>query len=187
MILSYKGMWPKIARSAFLVENCDVIGDVVIGEYSSVWFGVVIRGDIHYIRIGDRTNVQDLCMIHVTMDTAPTVIGSNVTIGHSAVLHGCTIKDHCLIGMGAKILDGAVIGSNSIVAAGAVVRPGFQVPEGVLVAGVPADIKREVLPEDLREISLSAQRYKDYSAQYIADGYIGQTIPERCYDTIHSR
>ena len=187
MILSYNGMWPKIAKNAFLVENCDIIGDVEIGEQSSVWFGAVIRGDIHYIRIGDRTNVQDLCMIHVTMDTAPTVIGSNVTIGHSAVIHGCTIKDHCLIGMGAKILDGAVIGSNSMVAAGAVVRPGFKVPEGVLIAGVPADIKREVSPDDLKEIRLSAQRYMDYSAQYISDGYLGQTIPKRCYDKNYSQ
>jgi carbonic anhydrase/acetyltransferase-like protein (isoleucine patch superfamily) len=178
VILPYNGKLPRIAASAFLVDNCDVIGDVVIGEYSSVWFGAVVRGDIHYIRIGDRTNIQDLCMVHVTIDTAPTVIGSNVTIGHGAILHGCTIEDHCLIGMGAKILDGAVIGSNSMIAAGAVIRPGFQAPSGVLVAGVPAEIKRELRPEDIEEIRLSAERYVDYSATYIAGGYEGQRLPD---------
>ena len=180
MILSYNGMWPKIAKNAFLVENCDIIGDVEIGEQASVWFGVVIRGDIHYIRIGDRTNVQDLCMIHVTMDTAPTMIGSNVTIGHSAVIHGCTIEDDCLIGMGAKILDGAVIGNHSLVGAGSVVRPGFIVPPGSMVAGVPAVVKRDVTEHELREIQLSPQRYVDYFSQYIADGYQGHKIPDQC-------
>lgn len=178
MILPYNNIFPKIAPTAFLVDNCDVIGDVVIGEHSSVWFHAVVRGDIHYIRIGNRTNIQDLCVVHVTADTAPTIIGSNVTIGHQAILHGCTVEDNCLIGMGARILDGAVIGYNSLVAAGAVIKEGFQVPPGVLVAGIPATIKRDLRPEDMKEIDLSAQRYIDYTAKYISGGYKGQTIPD---------
>ena len=178
MILPYDNTWPQIASTAFLVDNCDIIGDVVIGEQSSVWFGAVVRGDIHYIRIGDRTNIQDLSVVHVTVDTAPTIIGSNVTVGHNVVLHGCTVEDNCLIGMGAKILDGAVIGHNSLVAAGAVVKEGFQVPPGVLIAGVPATIRRDLRPEDLKEIDLSAQRYIDYSAKYLSGGYRSQIIPE---------
>jgi len=187
MILPYNNRWPVVAETAFLVDNCDVIGDVVIGEQSSVWFGAIIRGDIHYIRIGNRTNIQDLCVVHVTAGTAPTVIGSNVTLGHQAVLHGCTVEDDCLIGMGSRILDGAVIGKHSMVAAGSVVRPGFQVPSGVLVAGVPADIKRELRPEDIKEIELSAQRYVDYFCTYLKEGYLGQLIPERCHGTGDSR
>ncbi len=178
MILPYNNTWPQIAPTAFLVDNCDIIGDVIIGEQSSVWFHAVVRGDIHYIRIGDRTNIQDLSVVHVTVDTHPTIIGSNVTVGHNVVLHGCTIEDNCLIGMGARILDGAVIGHNSLVAAGSVVKQGFKVPSGVLVAGVPATIRRDLRPEDLREIDLSALRYIDYSAKYLSGGYRGQIVPE---------
>lgn len=187
MILPYNGIWPQIAQSAFLVENCDIIGDVHIGDQSSIWFGTVIRGDIHYARIGNRTNIQDLCVVHVTAGTAPTVIGSNVTVGHQAVLHGCTVGDDCLIGMGSRILDGAVICDHSMVAAGSVVRSGFQVPSGMLVAGVPAEIKRELRPQDLEEIRLSSQRYVDYFLTYVRGGYKGQSIPEECRGPSNSR
>jgi carbonic anhydrase/acetyltransferase-like protein (isoleucine patch superfamily) len=180
-------MWPKIAKTAFLVEDCDIIGDVEIGEQSSIWFGTVIRGDIHYIRIGNRTNIQDNSVVHVTAHTAPTIIGSNVTVGHQAVLHGCTVEDNCLIGMGSRILDGAVIGGHSMVAAGSVVLPGVKVPSGVLVAGIPADIKRELHPEEIWEIELSAQRYMDYFSTYLRSGYKGQAIPGKCYGTRNQR
>ena len=176
MILPYNNIFPRIAKTAFVVQNADIIGDVVMGEYSSVWFGAVVRGDIHYIRIGERTNIQDLSVVHVTVDTHPTVIGSEVTVGHQVVLHGCTVGNHCLIGMGSRILDGAVIGDHCLVAAGSVVRQGFQVPPGVLVAGVPAVIKRELTTDDLREIELSAKRYVEYAANYLAQGYKSQTI-----------
>jgi carbonic anhydrase/acetyltransferase-like protein (isoleucine patch superfamily) len=181
MILPYNDIWPNIAETAFLVDGCDIVGDVKIGEHSSIWFGTVVRGDIHYIKIGSRTNLQDNSVVHVTADTAPTLIGNNVTVGHAAILHGCTVEDDCLIGMGSRILDGAVIGKHSMVAAGSVVLPGVKVPSGVLVAGVPADIKRELRPEDIREIELSAQRYIDYYAAYLSGGYKGQEIPRECY------
>jgi carbonic anhydrase/acetyltransferase-like protein (isoleucine patch superfamily) len=187
MILPYNNIWPRIARNAFLVDNCDIIGDVEIGEQSSIWFGTVVRGDIHHIKIGNRTNIQDNSVVHVTADTAPTIIGNNVTVGHGAILHGCTVEDDCLIGMGSRILDNAVIGNHSMVAAGSVVLPGVEIPSGMLVAGIPAEIKRELHPDDIREIELSAQRYIDYFSTYLHGGYKGQVIPHKCYEIGNSR
>jgi carbonic anhydrase/acetyltransferase-like protein (isoleucine patch superfamily) len=143
-----------------------VIGDVEIGEESSVWMCVVIRGDVHRIRLGRRSNVQDGTVIHVMKDTHPTTIGDNVTIGHAAVIHGCTIDDQCLIGMGAIILNGARIGTGSIVAAGSLVVEGMEIPPRSLVMGSPAKVKRTLGDADVSEIQMYADRYVQYRLDY---------------------
>jgi len=166
VILPYRGIRPRIHPSVFVAEGSQIVGDVEIGAESSVWFNTVIRGDVHYIRIGDRTNIQDNCVLHVTHEVYPLVIGSEVTVGHGAILHAATIKDRCLIGMGAKVLDNATIGSYSLVAAGALVLEGFEVPDGVLVAGVPAKIKRKLTDEERQQIVQSAENYVQYVKSY---------------------
>lgn len=165
-LIPYRGIIPQVHQSVFIAQGAVVIGDVHIDEDSSVWFNAVVRGDVNYIRIGRMTNVQDLCMLHVTHEKYPLIIGSHVTIGHSATLHGCTIHDAVLIGMGATVLDAAEIESNSMVAAGAVVREGMRVPEGVLVAGVPARIVRDLNDEEIAKINQSAINYKNYVLSY---------------------
>src|SRR5581483_6173257 len=167
MIRAFQGTRPTIAESAYIEETAVIIGDVVIGERSSVWFHTVVRGDVHYIRIGDRTNVQDLCMLHVTHDTHPLVIGHDVTIGHRVVLHGCTVQDRVLIGMGAVIMDGAVIGEDSVVGAGALVTEGTVVPPKSLILGTPAKVKRPVTEQELAWIRESAENYVRYARQYM--------------------
>ncbi len=162
-LFPYLDKFPEIPGNVFLASGVKIIGDVIIGENSSVWYNTVIRGDVHYIRIGMFTNVQDCSMLHVTNGKYPLNIGNKVTIGHSVTLHGCTIKDLCLIGMGSVILDGAVVESTSMVAAGAVVKPNFVVPSGTLAAGVPAKIVRELSPEEIEEFEKSAVRYKKYT------------------------
>jgi gamma-carbonic anhydrase len=169
MIRTFQGIKPKISASAFIEETAVVIGDVVIGEDCSVWFNSVIRGDVNSIRLGDRTNVQDLCVLHVTHDTAPLVIGNDVTVGHNVVLHGCTIKDRVLIGMGAVIMDKAVIGEDCVVGAGALVTEGTIVPPESLVLGSPARVKRQVTDKELAWIKESAQNYIKYAKQYLSD------------------
>ena len=165
-IIPYKGITPTIHPSVFIADGAHVIGDVEIGRDSSVWYNTVIRGDVHYIRIGERTNIQDNVVVHVTSKKFPTNIGSNVTIGHSAVIHACTINDYCLIGMGAVILDGANVGPYALVAAGAVVTMGMNIPEGMLAAGVPAKIIRTLTNEERQSLAQSAQNYVDYVASY---------------------
>ncbi|MCP9453458.1 MAG: gamma carbonic anhydrase family protein [Nitrospira sp.] len=167
MIRAFQGILPKIPKSCFVEETAVVIGDVVMGEECSVWFHAVIRGDVHYIRIGDRTNVQDLSMLHVTHDTHPLVIGSEVTIGHHVVLHGCTIEDRVLVGMGAIVMDGAVIGEGSIVGAGALVTEGTIVPPKSLILGSPAKVKRPVTDKELAWIKESADNYVRYARTYL--------------------
>lgn len=169
MIRSFQGIRPTIPKSAFIEDTAVVIGDVVIGEESSVWFQAVVRGDVHYIRIGSRTNIQDLCMLHVTHDTHPLVVGDDVTVGHHVVLHGCTIKNRVLIGMGAIVMDGAVIGEDCIVGAGALVTERTIVPPRSLILGSPAKVKRPVTEQELAWIAESAQNYLAYAAQYMAD------------------
>jgi len=166
MIHAYNGIRPRIHPSVFVAEGAQIIGDVEIGRDSSVWFNTVIRGDVHFIRIGERTNIQDGCVLHVTHDTYPLVVGSDVTVGHGAVLHAATLKDRCLIGMGAIILDDATVGSDSLVAAGSLVMEHFQVPEGSLVAGVPARVKRMLTEEEREGIAQSARNYMDYVNSY---------------------
>jgi carbonic anhydrase/acetyltransferase-like protein (isoleucine patch superfamily) len=165
-IIPYNNRTPLLHTSVFVAEGAKIIGDVKIGEHSGIWFNAVIRGDVNFIHIGSRTNVQDNSVLHVTSNTAPLNIGSNVTIGHSAVLHGCTIDDCCLIGMGAIVLDRAHIHQNSMVAAGAIVLEGFDVPEGMLVAGIPAKVKRALTEEEKEFIRQSATNYIGYAQAY---------------------
>jgi gamma-carbonic anhydrase len=170
VIRHYQGIAPTIPPSAFIEETAVIVGDVVIGEESSVWFHSVVRGDVHYIRIGSRTNVQDLCMLHVTHDTHPLIVGNDVTIGHKVVLHGCTVKDRVLIGMGAIIMDGAVIGEDSVVGAGALVTEGTMVPPKSLILGHPARVKRPVTEQELAWIKESAGNYVRYARNYLTGG-----------------
>jgi carbonic anhydrase/acetyltransferase-like protein (isoleucine patch superfamily) len=167
MIRTFQGIKPTVPDSCFIEETAVVIGDVVMGEDCSAWFHAVIRGDVNYIRIGHRTNVQDLCMLHVAHDTHPLVIGNDVTIGHHVVLHGCTIKDRVLVGMGAIIMDGAVIGEDSVIGAGALVTERTMIPPKSLVLGSPAKIKRPVSEEELAWIQQSAKNYVGYARQYM--------------------
>jgi len=166
LIKPYKGIHPKLHPTVFVVETAVIIGDVEIGEYSSIWFNAVVRGDVHYIRIGDRTNIQDLCMLHVTKDTHPLILGNDITVGHSVTLHGCTIKDRCLIGMGTTILDGAMVGEDCIIGAGALVTEGAVIPPGTLAIGMPAKPKRDLTEKEIARIRQSAQNYIDYARTY---------------------
>jgi carbonic anhydrase/acetyltransferase-like protein (isoleucine patch superfamily) len=166
MILPYQNIYPKIHDSVLIAEGAHVIGDVEIGKDSSIWFNTVVRGDVNYIRIGERTNIQDLTMVHVTYKKFPTFIGNDISIGHSAVIHGCKIDDFVLIGIGAKILDNSHINSYSLIAAGSVVKENFEVPSGVLVAGVPAKIIRDLRTEEIERIKQNAKNYLYYCEQY---------------------
>ena len=167
MIYTYKNANPKLPKSVFVAPNAAVIGDVEIGEDSSVWFNSVIRGDVHQIRIGERTNIQDGSVLHVTYQKWALEIGDNVTVGHGAILHGCTISSNCLIGMGARVLDGARVGEFSLVAAGSLVLQGDKVPSNSLVAGVPAIVKRTVTAAEVEQIKVSAERYVKYKDSYL--------------------
>lgn len=144
LIKSVNKIHPKIGKDCFLAENATIVGDVVLGDQCSVWFQAVIRGDVHSIKIGSRTNIQDGAVIHCTYQTAPTTIGNEVSIGHNAIIHGCTVEDGALIGMGAIVMDHAVVGAGSLVAAGAVVLGGTHIPPGVLYAGIPAKQVKEI-------------------------------------------
>jgi len=165
MILNVGDQTPKIHPSVFLAEGARVIGNVEIGAESSVWFNAVLRGDINAIRVGNKTNIQDLCVCHVTHKNE-VQIGSHVTVGHGAIIHGAAVEDFCLIGMGATLLDGVRVGSYSFVAAGALVREGFQIPEGKLVAGVPATVKRALTGGEREFIGRSADNYVKYVQLY---------------------
>lgn len=167
----FGGTTPVVHASAFVAPGAVVLGDVEIGERSSIWFGCVLRGDVNRIRIGSRTNVQDLTTIHVTSKTHPTVIGDEVTIGHRVVLHGCSVMDRCLIGIGSVVLDGAVVGPESVIGAGALVPPGMVVPPRTLVMGAPAKVKRDLSVEELEALRRSAENYVEYAARYAAEGW----------------
>jgi carbonic anhydrase/acetyltransferase-like protein (isoleucine patch superfamily) len=166
VILAYDGRSPSIAPSAWIAPGAVVTGDVHIGEGSSVWFQSVVRGDVNHVRIGARTNIQDLSMVHVTGGTHPCLVGDDVTVGHRVVLHGCTVGDRCLVGIGAVVLDGAVLEPESMVGAGALVPPGFVVPAGKLVLGAPCKVKRDLTPEERAFFLNSAERYAGYAARY---------------------
>jgi carbonic anhydrase/acetyltransferase-like protein (isoleucine patch superfamily) len=157
---------PQIAASAYIDPAAVVIGDVVIGEDASVWPRTVVRGDVHYIRIGARTNLQDGCVLHVMKDEYPLVLGDDVTVGHSVTLHGCTIEARVLIGMGCTILNGAVIGSNSIIAAGTLITERTVIPSGSLVMGSPGKVKRHLTAIDQHSIEKYAERYAGYKEIY---------------------
>jgi carbonic anhydrase/acetyltransferase-like protein (isoleucine patch superfamily) len=166
MIRAYRGVVPKIAASAYIDPSAQVIGDVEIGERSSVWPNVTIRADVNHIRIGEESNVQDNSVIHVEHDLHPTIVGNRVTVGHSVTLHGCVIEDDCLIGIGAIVLNGAKIGKGSIIAAGALVPERMEVPPGTMVMGVPAKVKREITPQERERFSENAKNYVRYRQTY---------------------
>ena len=166
MIRSHHGRMPQIAASAYIDPQAVVIGEVTIGEFSSVWPCVVIRGDVHWIKIGSRTNIQDGSVLHVFKDKHPLELGDEVTVGHGAILHGCTIESRVLIGMGAILLNGARIGEGSIVAAGTLVPEGAVVPPGSLFMGHPGKFRRALTPEDQASIQAYADRYVEYAESY---------------------
>ncbi len=158
---------PRVHPTAYIDESAQIIGDVEIGDASSVWMCVVVRGDVHRIRIGRRTNVQDGTIVHVMRDTHATVIGDEVTIGHGAIVHGCTIEDRCLVGMGAILLNGVTIGQESIVAAGTLLPEGTKVPPRSLVMGAPGKVRRALGDNDVEEIRDYAARYVTYRREYM--------------------
>jgi len=168
IVRAYEGKKPRLGERVFVAENAALIGDVEIGNDCSIWYATTIRGDVNFIRIGSRTNVQDNCTIHVNHERWSTVIAEEVTIGHGAIVHGCTIKRGALIGMGSRILDGAVIGESALVAAGALVPEGMNVPPRTLVVGVPARVKRPLLPEELARLDESWKNYVEYKERYLA-------------------
>jgi carbonic anhydrase/acetyltransferase-like protein (isoleucine patch superfamily) len=173
MLLKFKKWFPKIKKSAWVAPSADVIGNVKIGKDSSIWFGVVIRGDVHKIRIGKRTSIQDLSMVHVThykkedmSDGNPTIIGDDVTVGHKVMLHGCTIENGCLIGMNATILDGAVIGQGSIVGAHSLVTSNKVFPPNSLIMGSPAKVVKTLTKEESANLIEHAARYVRFKGEY---------------------
>src|SRR5258707_9929654 len=161
-IRGYRGVTPKIAATAYIDPSAQVIGDVVVGERSSIWPNTTVRGDVHYIRIGDETNVQDNCCLHVQRDEFPLILGHRVSIAHSVTLHGCVIEDECLIGIGAIVLNGARIGTGSIVAAGALVTEGNELPPGSVVVGMPGKILPQATEQDRLRIKKHADSYIIY-------------------------
>jgi carbonic anhydrase/acetyltransferase-like protein (isoleucine patch superfamily) len=163
----HRGQLPRVHPTAYIDDSAQVIGNVEIGEESSVWMCAVLRGDVHWIRIGRRTNVQDGTIVHVMTGTHPTTIGDNVTIGHGAILHGCTIDNQCLIGMGAILLNGAHIGTGSIVAAGSLVVENMKVPPRSIAMGSPAKVKRLLTPAEIAGIQAYADRYVGYRLDYM--------------------
>ncbi|HEX9164067.1 MAG TPA: gamma carbonic anhydrase family protein [Thermoanaerobaculia bacterium] len=167
IVRPYAGKEPRIGARVFLADNCAVIGDVEVGDDSSIWYGVVLRGDIHYIRIGARTNIQDNSVVHVEHNAGPALVGDQVTIGHSAVVHACTIHRGALIGIGAKVLSHAVIGEQAIVGAGAVVQEGTEVPPRTLAVGIPARVKRELTKDELARIDRTWRGYVEYKNEYL--------------------
>ncbi len=166
MILPHKNRWPEIHETAFVAPSADIIGDVVIGSHSSVWFQCVVRGDVNTIRIGHRTNIQDGSVLHVTRKKAPLVIGDEVTIGHRTMIHGCTIGNRVLVGMSATILDHAEIGEECMIGAGALVTQGMKVPPRSLVVGVPGKIARALKPEEVAFLAKSAENYVGDLVEY---------------------
>ena len=166
MIKSFQNIHPKIHGTAFVTEDAIIIGDVEIGEQSSVWYGSILRGDVNFIRIGKRTNIQDGTIIHVSRKTHSTILEDEVTVGHRVTLHGCYIETGCLIGIGAIILDGARIGKNSLIAAGSLVTPNTQIPEKSLVMGSPAKVKRQLSDEEVQDIQRFWQNYIKLSEIY---------------------
>lgn len=162
MIYEYKGMRPRLGKDVFIAPGAVVLGDVEIGDGSNLWFHTIARGDVHHIRIGKHANIQDLCMLHVTGGRFPLTIGDRVIVGHRVVLHGCTIHDDVLIGIGALVLDGAVVEPGAIVGAGAVVTPGTVIPANRLAVGIPARPTREPTEEERAFNSVNAMRYSEY-------------------------
>lgn len=173
MLRTYKGISPRVHSTAYVDSSAQVIGDVEIGEASSVWMNAVLRGDVNWIRVGARSNLQDGTIVHVMNATHPTTIGDDVTIGHGAIVHGCTLQDRILIGMGAILLNGVVVGADSIIAAGTLVTEGTQVPPRSLVIGSPGRVRRELSDEDVASIRAYADRYVEYRLDYMSAASAG--------------
>lgn len=169
MIRSFNGQTPRVHASAFIAESAEIIGDVEIGEEASVWFGCVVRGDVNYIRIGARTNVQDCTVIHVDSGTYPTVLEDEITVGHRVTLHGCYVETGCLIGIGSVLLDGVHVGRNSLVAAGSLLTPNTKVPPGSLAMGSPAKVKRLLTDDEIAGLSRNWKNYIELSRNYRRD------------------
>jgi len=168
MLHEYKGKWPKLGERVYIAEGAQIVGDVEIGDHSSVWYNCVVRGDVHYVRIGSHTNIQDGSICHVMKDTCPLILKDYVTIGHGVMLHGCRIDSHCLIGMRATLMNDAVVGEYSIVGAGAVVTERTVIPPRSLVLGLPAKVKRPLTDQEVASIDEYARRYYEYKETYLA-------------------
>jgi carbonic anhydrase/acetyltransferase-like protein (isoleucine patch superfamily) len=171
MLYEILGKKPKIATSAFIAPSAEIIGDVTIGENSSIWFQCMLRGDVNYIKIGDNVNIQDMTMIHVARDQFPVHIGNNVSLGHRVTLHGCTLKDNSFVGMCSTIMDDAEIGEFSFVAAGSLVTPGKKFPGGVMIMGSPAKIIREINENERMIITRTSDNYKKYKTNYLGETF----------------
>ena len=169
MIRSFRGVHPQIHDTAFIADSAQIIGDVHIGEQASVWFGSVVRGDMFYIRIGDRTNIQDNCVIHTRTGEKPTILEEEVTVGHSVTLHGCYVERKSLIGIGSILLDDVRVGHESLVAAGSLISPGTIIPPRSLVMGMPARVKRPLTDEEVVSLDRFWQNYVEYSAAYLRE------------------
>ena len=169
MIKQFENKQPKFGKNVYISESADIIGEVILGDEVNIWFGAVVRGDMHYIKIDSRSNVQDNAVVHVTTAISPTKIGSGVTVGHGAIIHGCTIEDDCMIGMGAIVMDDAVIGSGSLVGAGALVPPNMKVPPKSLVVGMPGQVVREVREDEYKMILERPYEYIDLAAIYLRE------------------
>lgn len=165
----YKGKSPRLGARVFVAENATLVGDIVLGDDCSVWYGTVLRGDVHSITVGARTNIQDNCTVHVTNGEFPTTIGEEVTIGHGVIVHGCTIERGALIGMGSRVLDGAVVGECALVGAGALVPEGMHIPPRTLVVGVPARVKRPLTPDEIGRLQQSWKNYVEYKETYLEE------------------
>ncbi|HKB81101.1 MAG TPA: gamma carbonic anhydrase family protein [Thermoanaerobaculia bacterium] len=167
IVRAYRGKEPRFGAGVFVAENATIIGDVELGDDASIWYGTVVRADVHSIRIGPRTNIQDNCTLHVTKGTHPVRIAEEVTIGHAAVVHGCTIERRALIGMGSRVLDGAVVGELALVGAGALVPEGMQVPPRTLVVGVPARVRRPLTVAEIARLDVWWTHYLEYKEEYL--------------------
>ena len=166
MIRPFRGKHPQIHPSAFVEDTAQIIGDVVIGAQSSVWYGAVVRGDVFHIRIGERTNIQDGTVVHVANGTHATILEDEVTVGHNVTLHGCHVERGCLVGIGAIVMDACRVGRQSLVAAGALLSPGTVVPPRSLVMGVPARVKRPLTAEEVTQLDVFWQNYVEYTRAY---------------------
>ncbi|MEO5335638.1 MAG: gamma carbonic anhydrase family protein [Magnetospirillum sp. WYHS-4] len=169
LIYPYNGVLPRIAPGAFVAPTAVVAGDVQVGTDSGIWFGCILRGDVNAIRIGERTNIQDGTIVHVSSRANPTYIGSDVTIGHGAIIHACMLEDGCFVGMGATVLDGAVVAVGAMVAAGALVPPGKVVTPGQLWAGMPAKPVRDLTESDRRTMAATVPHYVELARQYLKE------------------
>ncbi len=169
MIRPYKGVLPTVPDTCYVDQSAQVIGDVVLGEHASIWMNAVVRGDVHYIRIGANSNIQDCSVMHGMLKKWPVVVGDWVTVGHSVTLHGCIVEDRCLIGMGVIILNGARVGHDSIVAAGTLIPEGAVIPPGSLIMGVPGKVKRVLTEDEKKSILTYGTNYLGYKEQYLKE------------------